>query len=231
MYFDDTDPPLGSVEPVVYPNGDPDEIAWQRCHPLAGYLDDRSSGCRQYRTHDVDCLAHGSSSVVKRRRWEMQLVGTRNLAGNDAHMGVTHPYDAPSRQSESGEHCDVGTGVRGGPLPENKAHVGSLSPSPTLCNVRRRSAGVREEAEGMTLGIHQHSHLVLWLVGGERCATGNCPGNCFIEIVDPEVEVHHHQLLARHRGPGWCHVVGFPLHLELPCAIGRPKQSPPLLGR
>lgn len=53
------------------------------------------------------------------------------------------------------------------------------------------------------------------------CSNIECPLHAGGEVLDPEVEVDHHQLFSLYGRPGRSDVVRLPLELDLLLAIGR----------
>lgn len=64
-----------------------------------------------------------------------------------------------------------------------------------------------KETERMACGVEHHPDLFLWLMVDESGAGIIGLLDCGVEILDRDVEMHHHLLLTGHRGPGWSLVV------------------------
>lgn len=71
-----------------------------------------------------------------------------------------------------------------------------------------------EQAEGVPGGIEAHPHVVLRLVLGDDGPRCHGAGAGRVEVVDLDVEVRHHQLLARPSRPRRPHVGGLGLERE-----------------
>ena len=64
----------------------------------------------------------------------------------------------------------------------------------------KRRALLQVQAEGMSRGIEADPHVLLWLESGQRRALRYRVRDARLEVVDLDLQVHHHLLVT---GSGW----------------------------
>jgi 6-phosphogluconate dehydrogenase (decarboxylating) len=87
-------------------------------------------------------------------------------------------------------------------------------------------ASVPEQAERMPGRIEADSHVVLGLELRERGALGDRVRRGLFQVIDLDLQVHHHLLVAGRGRPDRGRVLGFGLEVQRQAAAGRPEDHP-----
>ena len=82
----------------------------------------------------------------------------------------------------------------------------------------------------MPCRVEHDPDIVLWLMIAEPGSDLAGKGHAFVEVLDGDVEMHHHLLLAGRGRPGRCRIVRVILERQSSASFGRSQHHPAVFG-